>query len=142
MAKQNKVLKQQHVNSPNGRGVSYEQHESIDDSLLPDAIELQKLHEIDPSIIDWIKERTAKEQDARIEFNQSKINLIKDNTNKSFRIDRLSMWGAIIVLLAGMGFSAFLVYYDKAVAGTIFGGVIILYAANAFLNFRKNIQKD
>lgn len=49
-------------------GVAIEQNTIVDDSLLPSAEELEKLKQIDPSIIEWIMRRTEKEQDARIKF--------------------------------------------------------------------------
>lgn len=61
MGKQNKHTKGIALQGEKGNGDHYEQHESYDDSMLPDASELDKLKALDPNIIDWIKERTAKE---------------------------------------------------------------------------------
>lgn len=48
MAKQSRSVRQSHAISNQGRGTSYEQHESYDDSLLPDSAELSRLKELDP----------------------------------------------------------------------------------------------
>ena len=80
MAKKTEHQRIARIDHPQGQGSSYEKHTSVDDSLLPDAIELEKLKILDPTIMDWIKERTAKEQDGRLYFNQKKIEIFCLNT--------------------------------------------------------------
>ncbi len=48
MAKQSRSQKVNHVVSPQGQGASFEQSESYDDSLLPDAVELCKVKRVRP----------------------------------------------------------------------------------------------
>lgn len=138
MAKQTHSTKQSHVVSQQGRGASFEQHESYDDSLLPEAIELAKLKELDPEIISWIKTRTEKEQDARLDFNDRKMGLIESSTRKAFAIDMSTIIAAFLVLICGMFFSAYLISKEMKIEGTVFGGVILIAVVNSFLNFRKN----
>ncbi|QKJ28287.1 hypothetical protein HQ865_00440 [Mucilaginibacter mali] len=138
MAKQTHSTKQSHIVSQQGKGASFEQHESYDDSLLPEAVELSKLKELDPNIIDWIKSRTEKEQDARLDFNNRKMGLIESSTRKAFAIDMSTIIAAFLVLIAGMFFSAYLISQNMKVEGTVFGGVILIAVVNSFLNFRKN----
>lgn len=137
MAKQTRSSRQSRVISPQGRGDSIEQHESYDDSLLPDAGELARLQELDPDIMNWIKDRSAKEQDERILFNNRKISLIEGTARKAFAIDVLTILIAFLTIIAAMGFSAFLVYNNLKIEGTIFAGVVLLAIVNSFLNFRK-----
>lgn len=142
MAKQSRVVKQNQVASHNGRGASFEQHESFDDSLLPDAAELSRLKEIDPTIIDWIKERTAREQESRLELNNRKMDYMERSTNKAYNIDRLTSTYAFLIVIAGMVLSYLLINGGQVITGTVFAGATILYGANLFLNFRKNIGGD
>jgi len=137
MAKQHRSVRQNQVASGNGRGVSYEQHESYDDSLLPEAAELARLKDIDPTIIDWIKARTEKEQDSRLDFNARKMDLIEASTNKAYRIDCLTSTYAFIIVIAGMFLSCFLIKEGQILTGTFFAGGTIIWAASLFLNFRK-----
>ncbi|WP_158991431.1 hypothetical protein [Mucilaginibacter sp. L196] len=138
MAKQTRNQKVNHLQTHQGRGVAYEQSESYDDSLLPDANELAKLKELDPNIIEWIKERTAKEQDARISFNNRKMALIEGSTTKSFALDIITLIVVVIIILGGMAFSAYLISKDLKVEGTVFGGVVVIAIVNSVLNFRKH----
>lgn len=136
MAKHNRQTKG--LTHPN-RGSAYVQQETYDDSLLPEAIELQKLKDLDPTIIEWIKERTAKEQDARIDFNDRKMGLIEKSSSRGFFIDFYAITCAFIIIMAGMALSYFLIKNNLTVIGTIFAGGTLVLAANAFLNFRKKL---
>jgi len=49
--------------------------EVFDDNLLPDASEIKKLSELDPNIVQWLKERAEKEQDFRHKTYTSRIKL-------------------------------------------------------------------
>ncbi|MDI9366146.1 MAG: hypothetical protein QM541_14410 [Flavobacterium sp.] len=136
MAKKTTHIKGANVVATNGKGASFEHHESFDDNLLPDSTELSKLKELDPTIIEWVKERTAKEQDSRISFNDRKMSLLEKNNSRFFILDILSMLSAFAIIIAGMWFSYFLLIHKEVVTSTIFAGGTILFAANAFLNFR------
>lgn len=50
--------------------------EIFDDSLLPDATEIQKLSAIDPNIIQWLKERAEKEQEFRHNVFSKKVKMV------------------------------------------------------------------
>ncbi len=67
------MAKVQHNNrlAKNQRGESIaEQNLSIDDNLLPDAFELERLKNVDPNIITWMMARSEQEQSARIQWNK------------------------------------------------------------------------
>ena len=134
MAKQQQSNK---ITKADDRILSLEHNSSYDDSLLPDSKELAKLKELDPDIIKWIKERTAKEQDVRHEINFRRLSLLKSDNSKNFFIDVYSLTLAFFIIFGGMALSAFLIYKDLNVAGTIFAGTTIITASAAFLNFRK-----
>lgn len=137
MARHQIQKKQSNVTSNKGQGVSYEQHESFDDSLLPDAEELARLKELDPEVINWVKERTAKEQDARLDFNNRKVNLIEKGQKMAYTVDLVAIGAAFIITMSGMGFSYLLIGEGQVITGSVFAGATIIFAANSFLNFRK-----
>ena len=140
MAKQS--VKKSAVNVPGGAGrFSIEHQESYDDSLLPDAIELAKLKEVDDSIVEWIKERTAKEQDGRLDFNKRKMILLEVGSKRKFLIDLITIFCAFAIIMVGMLFSYYLIDKNQTTVGTIFAGATLVFAANAFLNFRKKIAE-
>lgn len=142
MAKRNRSVKRTDVQGPKGNGVSYEHQESFDDNLLPDAAELERLHNLDPDIMEWMKATTGKEQSARHDFNSRKIGLFESSQKKSFRMDILQATYAFIIILSGMFFSYLLIEREEVIYGSIFAGGTILFAANAFLKFRKSVSKD
>lgn len=137
MAKHQVHKKQSNIVSPKGHGVSIEHQESIDDSLLPDAEELARLKDIDPSVMEWIKDRTAKEQDARFDFNNRKMRLLEKGQKMAYNVDIIAMVAAFLIIMSAMAFSYFLILANQIITGSIFAGATILLAANAFLNFRK-----
>lgn len=138
MAKTNRSVKRTNVQGPQGNGVSFEHQESFDDNLLPDAAELERLHDLDPNIMDWMKETTSKEQNARHDFNSRKIGLFESSQKKSFWMDVIQATYAFVIILSGMFFSYLLIEKGQLVFGSIFAGGTILFAANAFLKFRKS----
>ena len=142
MAKHHIQKRQSNVVSHKGQGVSFEQQESIDDSLLPDAEELAKLQELDGDVINWVKERTAKEQDARLDFNNRKMTLVEKGQRMAFTVDIIAIGAAFIITMSGMAFSYFLIQANQIVTGSVFAGATILFAANSFLNFRKKNQNN
>ena len=117
-------------------GVQVQQQTIVDDSPLPSSEELIKLKEIDPTIIEWIKQRAEKEQEARIDFNKDRMKLAKSEHN----IVKTSLYLAFITVMALSIFSGLLVYNGMETVGTIFGGVSVIACVQAFLKFgRKQI---
>lgn len=142
MAKQVRQTRGVNVPTPSGRGTTFEHQESIDDSLLPDANELSKLKELDSNIIEWIKDRTAKEQDARLDFNNRKMTLLEKSSSRSYKIDLFTIICAFLIILLGMLFSYVLIEKGLTTVGSIFAGATIILAANAFLNFKKKNKEN
>ena len=56
MAKQSRKAQLTRSNTHQGHTIE----EVFDDNLLPDATEIQKLSELDPNIMTWLKERAEK----------------------------------------------------------------------------------
>lgn len=137
MAKQNRTQRVAQVNSTHGEGSSFEQTESYDDSLLPDAGELARLKELDPEIIPWIKGRTEIEQDARLDFNSRKLKIVEDNTKRSYIFDNRVLLCVFIIVIASGFFSYFLLEKGFTVGGSVFAGGTLLMIIQAFFNFKQ-----
>jgi uncharacterized membrane protein len=118
---------------------AFEQHETYDDSLLPAAEELAKLESVKPGIIEWIMERTAKEQDVRLALTQRQVAIVEEKVKNDFRLDRTAMFLAFGVIVMGVGFSTILAFIGYPLYGSGFALMSILSAAGVF--FRKRVSK-
>lgn len=126
--------KQQQTKSvANRSGVAIEQQTIVDDNLLPPAEELEKLNQIDTSIIPWIMQRTEKEQDTRLHFNRENIRL----AHRNIGITQASLWLAFTLAVTVLAFSCIFIWLGKEVAGTIFGSIGIIIVIQSFLRFGK-----
>ena len=140
MAKQTLSKKQTHVQHSNGKGVQQEQTEIFDDNLLPDATEIQALHELDPNILDWLKERAKVEQEFRHQAHNKRTAIIEKNVTSENTLNILGVTFAFLIIMAGMAFSTFLIIKGQVITGTIFSGATILYAAALFVKKRNSEQ--
>lgn len=133
------MAKQHHQNRLSNKetGLTLEQNTAIDDNLLPPAEELSKIKDVDANFLPWIRERTAIEQDARIKFNDNRIELAGYDLKKTHRFNISALLFGFLVFLLGITFSAFLIYNNLATEGTIFGGSIMLAAVIAFVRVAK-----
>ncbi len=140
------MAKQSHQNrlakARNGE-IMVEQNMAYDDSLLPNAEELQKLQEIDGAIVPWIMQRTEVEQNARIEFNKDRIRLSEYDLKRTHGFNFTALTYGFCIFVAVMVLSAFLVYKDLPIQGTIFGGTAIIGGAVFFVkaSSQKKTQK-
>lgn len=125
-AEQNRLIHQE-------AGVAVEQTSVYDDSLLPPAEELAKLQQIDPNCINWIKNRTEIEQDARIKFNNDKIGLMRKDMNLTASQNVLCIIVAFVIIMSGLACSAYFVYKGLNVEGSVFGGSTLVFAGLIFL---------
>jgi len=130
MAKQHR--KHHLVRNQQGQGHLVE--EVFDDNLLPDAAEIEKLYAIDPHILDWLKASADKEQDFRHKAFHVKTDLVKNNEKGVRRVNTMGLTYSFILTIAAMAFSAFLIYCDHEVLGSIFGGGVIIAIISAFLS--------
>ena len=124
--------KAQMTQSKGHRGQMVE--EVFDDNLLPDATEIQKLANIDPNIMIWLKERAEKEQDFRHSAFSSKVTLVS-KTEKGLRwINYLGLFFSFILLAGGMFLSYFLIKEEHEIIGTIFSGIMLVAIASIFMS--------
>ena len=118
--------------------MAVEQTSIYDDSLLPAADELAKLKELDPECINWIKRRTEIEQDARIQFNRDRVRLMSKDMNQVTTQNIICILAAFIIIMSGLGCSAYFVYRGLNIEGTVFGGSSLVFAALIFMRWRSN----
>ena len=130
MAKQKR--KAQLVRKP-GQAIGHIEEE-FDDNLLPDAEEIAKLHQIDPKIMEWLKERAEKEQEFRHKAYFERINLVKKNERGSRWINYAGLFFSFILLGGGMVYSYKLIMAGHTIIGSIFSGVVLLSVASMFLS--------
>jgi uncharacterized membrane protein len=137
MAKQEHKVRQTNINGGNGHAQAIEQHITYDDNFLPDAGELQKYQSVNPDLVVWIMERTAIEQDARINTVNRKLDFNEKSSTKQFIINLLGIICALIVISMGMSFSYFLLVNNNQIMGSCFAGGTLLVAVNSFLKYGK-----
>jgi len=130
MARQQR--KQQIVKNEQGQGHLVE--EIFDDNLLPDASEIERLHKIDPDILNWLKKSAEKEQEFRHKAYDERIRLVKDANRGDRLINKLGVWFSLIIALSGMCFSAFLILHGHEILGSIFAGGTLLGMVSLFLS--------
>ena len=127
---------EQHRLSKHGENVALEQTSIYDDSLLTSAEELSKLQALDPSCIEWIKQRTEKEQDARIKFNLERVELAKQGMKDTKTLGLYSLSIIFATILLGMTLSIVCIIYHLNTVGTIFGGATLLSLVVVLLRLR------
>jgi len=115
------------------RGQGYVVERAFDDSLLPDASEIEKLYKLDNHILEWLKNTAEKEQNFRHQAFQKKLEIVEKEERGSRQISKMGITFSFIIVLAGMAFSAFLIYIGQIVVGTVFAGGIIISIVTAFL---------
>ncbi|OYX81283.1 MAG: hypothetical protein B7Y83_17400 [Flavobacteriales bacterium 32-34-25] len=137
MAKQSLTKKNTSIHHANGKGVQQEHTEVFDDNLLPDACEIQALAAIDPKILDWLKTRAEKEQDFRHQAFNKRTEILELNVKGEIAINKRGLTFAFLIIIAGMGFSTYLISLGQIITGSIFSGLTIIYAAALFIKGRK-----
>jgi LPXTG-motif cell wall-anchored protein len=111
-------------------------------SLLPDATELGKLVALDPGMIDWIKRHVDAEQAERHRDQRRKVSLLEEQVQREFRLDRLAMMLAFVVIAAGMGFSATFAFLHEEGWGSLYAGLTVVAAAGVFFRRRRRKVKS
>jgi uncharacterized membrane protein len=101
--------------------------------VLPDAAELAEYHKLDPTIVTWLMEHAAKEQNFRHQSHDRKL-VIRE---KNAATDReLSGWGMLcgfLIFMGGMALSGLLVYMGHSIAGPLFAGATLIGGASIFV---------
>jgi uncharacterized membrane protein len=108
-------------------GQNFNASEELDDHLLPSSQELAEYKQIDPTIIDFLKERAIIEQEHRHEMNTSLTTLNKREQFLTHGINYLALIVGAIVLLVAMYISYKLILQDKVITGSVFGGISLAW---------------
>lgn len=119
------------------RGLTLEQRTVVDDNLLPPAEELAKLNDISKEILPWIMNRTEKEQDARISFNENRMRLTEKDLNFAHRYNMVAFIMSFVIVILFLAASFYLIISGKEVLGTLFAGGTIVGIISYFLNSKK-----
>ncbi len=115
--------------SENHQGHTFE--EIFDDSLLPDATEIQKLSAIDPDIIQWLKERAEKEQEFRHNAFFGRMKMVSKSEKGSRWINYLGMYLSYVLITGG-----------NEILGSIFSGAMLIAIASIFMSKVKSNNKE
>lgn len=118
-------------------GLTVEHNTLIDDNLLPSADELAKLNNVSDKIVPWIMERTEKEQDARIKFNEDRMKIAQADFKHTHRYNFTALTMAFIIVLMFLGFSFYLIMHGQETIGTIFAGSTVALIVSYFLKSKK-----
>jgi len=113
------------------------QQVTLDDSLLPSAEELEKLKLVNPELISWIMRQTEKEQDTRLHFNTEQMRL----AHREQGTRQGSMWLAFVISVLLLCLSGVFIFLEKELAGTVFGGVGVIFIVQGFLKFGQPSKK-
>lgn len=146
MSKAQRQIKQTNIQKQDSVGHHIEHTETVDDNLLPDASEIAKLYQMDPDILQWLKNRAEREQDFRHKYALERVDVLKKNEANTRSLNKFGLTYAFIIFMSGMAFSCFLIYKGHTVTGTIFSGVTLLLAASLFISRKavnaKNTQPE
>ena len=118
-------------------GLTFERNTVVDDNLLPSADELAKLDNISKEILPWIMNRTEKEQDARIKFNEDRMRLSEKDLRFAHKYNMTALIMAFAIVVMFMAASFYLIISGKEIIGTIFMGGTIACIIYYFLNTNK-----
>lgn len=105
-----------------------EHTEVFDDNLLPDASEIEKLHTLDPNILQWLKSRAEKEQDFRHNSFDKRVQITENHNKREHNTTRMALMIYFLLVAACLSASYLLISNDKKIAGSIFGGVGVIMA--------------
>ena len=120
----------------------------MQESLLPVPEELAKFKEIEPAIVNWLMQYADREQDTRIKNQEANIKM--QTAMIDFDLERLnlarsehhtvktSLWLAFFIAVLFIALAAILIFCGQEIAGTIFGGVALVFCVQAFLKFGRN----
>ncbi len=133
MSKQQRSVTQVNISTPHAAGQQIEHKEVLDDNLLPEAGEIERLAKIDPNIMTWLKECAVKEQNFRHEEYCEKREIVARNESNNRILNVIGLIFAFLIFMAGLGISAFLVYKGNTTIGSIFAGGTLLGAAQLFI---------
>ena len=131
MAKQHHQVKA----AQQGNLKRFEQSYVFDDSL-PDAGQIERLHQLDTNILQWLKERAEKEQQFRHSSENDRMKLTDKHASKEQNTVRYGLT-IYFILVLGAGFASHLLLMaGHNLQGSLFGGTAALLALAVLVNKR------
>jgi len=115
----------------------YEHSEVFDDNLLPEATEIERLHHIDSSILEWLKTRAEKEQDFRHSAFNRRVTLVDKHNKRDHDTSRLALIFYFVLVGGCVTASYFLLQADKNLEGSIFGTAAVILALAVLITRRQ-----
>ncbi|MFI3259466.1 MAG: DUF2335 domain-containing protein [Rikenellaceae bacterium] len=148
MAKQKAQQTTTEVDNTKGVGRHIEQSVTMDDCCLPNASELEAYKSVNVDIVPYLMEMARKEQEHRHSIEKSNVEILKENNDVvranceySYKANTRGMTYAFLIIVLSSICSAVLIYFDKSLAGSIFGGTALLTAI-AIFRPRSNNHKE
>lgn len=110
-----------------------EQSVTSDDNLLPDADEVERYHAIDPTILDWLKEKAGQEQDFRHKIYSERLSLVVSNEQRIHLLNIVGLCFGFVFLIMGLCLSVYLILKGCSIAGSVFTGFTLLMGAGLLI---------
>lgn len=127
VAKQNKA----HTDG-SGKPVLYEQNMMIDDTIIPNAEELAKLKEVEPTLVQWVTSRCEQEQNFRHQFSNDQLGLAKKELRGNISLHWACLIMVFLLILGALGASVYMLIHGIDIAGSIFAGGTVIGIVIAF----------
>lgn len=140
MGKYNRQIKAAH--DTGNQMARVEQTETIDDNLLPDAAEIEKLRAIDPDIMSWLKTRAEKEQEFRHSAFDKKIVLTDKNSKREHDTARIALLIYFVLVIICVVAAFVLLYQGKKLEGSIFGGAGVIIAFAVLVSSKSSSKQN
>ena len=118
---------------------SLEHTEVFDDNLLPPSTEIERLNQIDPHILEWLKTRAEKEQDFRHGAYSRQQDHVEKQNKREHGTARYGLTIYFILVSLCIGASYLLLREGHSVQGSLFGGAAIVLALAVLVG--RNVKK-
>ena len=121
------------AHNPNGNSVQLTQHET-DSPVLPVA-QLEKLHVFRPDLVDWIRDQTEKEAQAR------RVRTVRIDT--FILIERIAgLVAGTLISCLGMGAATFLALNGQFTVACVIGGGTLVGLVTVLVQGKKSAKPD
>lgn len=130
------------ITATSGHNLQKIEHtEFSDDNLLPAASEIEKLQQIDPNIVEWLKARAEKEQEFRHTAFNSRVKLTDDVNKREHNTTRWALFAYVFIMTLFIGLSFFLIINGNNLTGSIFGTAAVVLAIAVLIHRKPTNNK-
>jgi uncharacterized membrane protein len=140
--------RQRQVEAHPDKGIRVADAETFDDDPLPSEDKLLALHNIDPTILPWVKARLEEEQDLRHEIIRRRTSIAEkaqDTASRTAKTDGTYKILAMVVaslLLIGCCVAAFVLILNGQKLGALFIGGPVMMVVAAIIDGRRSKPKS